>query len=170
MKIKKVLAIFFTALFCMMVTGCFPVDNIMSKVRNNAIKNKVVCEINAENATQISYNGTNYQISNVLLERSKIGGWNGIINKITTLDKNYCIIEEKEIDLDIVLMTKNIKENLPKDAKFIVPFQNVCLIENIDDKEGIAVQINNNFYKAIPVVIGSTDKTAIKYEEEDIYE
>ena len=40
-------------------------------------------------------------------------------------------------------------------------------IKSMDDKEAIAVQINNSFYKVIPVEPGYSDKTAIRYEKEN---
>ncbi|MBW9146500.1 NisI/SpaI family lantibiotic immunity lipoprotein [Clostridium sp. CM027] len=162
MKIKKILIPLFTVLFCTLITGCSPKDKIISKARNHAIKDKIICKVNAKNATQISYKDTTYQISNLSLERSKIGGWNGIIDKVAVIDKNNCILEQKRIDSSAQLTIEDVKKNLPKDAKFIVSFQNVCSIKEVDTKDAIAVQVDNNFYRAIPVGSASTDKTVIK--------
>ncbi|MBU3130165.1 NisI/SpaI family lantibiotic immunity lipoprotein [Clostridium tagluense] len=166
MKIKKILIPLFTVLFCTLVIGYFAKDIIIKKVRTYEIKDKIVCRVNAKNATQISYKEVTYQISNVSLNQSKIGGWNGIIDRVAVLDKKNCILSQKEIDSSATLTINDMMENLPKDAKFIVSFQNVCSIKGTDNKEAIAVQINNSFYKAIPAITGFTDKTAITYEKE----
>ncbi|MBW9149153.1 NisI/SpaI family lantibiotic immunity lipoprotein [Clostridium sp. CM028] len=162
MKIKRGFVLLFTVLFCTLVIGYFAKDTIIKKVRTYALKDKIVCKVNAKNATQISYKEITYQISNVSLDRSKLGGWNGIIDKVAVLDKNNCILKQKEIDLSAQLTIEDVKKDLPQNAKFIVSFQSVCSIKGIDSKEAIAVQVDNNFYKAMPVGSASTDKTAIK--------
>ena len=162
MKTKKILIPLFTVLFCTLVIGYFAKDTIIKKVMHYPIKDKIVCKINAKNATQITYKEVIYQISNISLDRSKIGGWNGIINQVAVIDKNNCILKQKEFNSSAQLTINDMEENLPKDAKFIVSFQSVCSIKGTDNKEAIAVQVDNKFYKAIPVGGASTDKTAIK--------
>ncbi|MBW9154327.1 NisI/SpaI family lantibiotic immunity lipoprotein [Clostridium estertheticum] len=162
MKTKKTLVSLLAVLFCTIVIGYFAKDTIIKKVMHYRIKDKFVCKVNAKNATQISYKEVMYQISNVSLDKSKIGGWNGIINQVAVIDKNNCILEQKEIDSSAQLTIKDIKQNLPKDVKFIVPFQSVCSIKGTDNKDAIAVQVNNKFYKTVPVGSTSTDKTVIK--------
>lgn len=162
MKIKRGFAILIAVLFCILVIGYFAKDTIIKKVMHYPIKDKIVCKVNAKNATQISYKEITYQISNVSLNRSKLGGWNGIINQVVVVDKNNCILEQKEIDSPAQLNINDMKENIPKDAKCVVSFLSVCSIKDVDTKDAIAVQVDNNFYKAIPVVNASTDKTTIK--------
>ena len=162
MKIKRGFVILLAVLFCTLVIGYFAKDTIIKKVMHYPIKDKIVCKVNAKNATQISYKEVIYQISNVSLDMSKIGGWNGIINRVAVIDKKDCILKQKEIDSSAQLTINDMRENLPKDAKFIVSFLSVCSIKGTDNKEAIAVQVNNKFYKAIPVGDASTDKTAIK--------
>ncbi|MGH4126084.1 MAG: NisI/SpaI family lantibiotic immunity lipoprotein [Clostridium sp.] len=162
MKTKKVFVLLFTVLFCTLVIGYFSKDIITKKVMTYPIKDKIVCKVNTKNATQISYKEVTYQISNISLDRSKIGGWNGIINQVATIDKKDCIIEQKEIDSSAQLAVNDMRANLPKDARIVVSFQNVCSIKGMDTKKAIAVQINNYFYKAIPVESAPTDKTANK--------
>ncbi|MBZ9607491.1 NisI/SpaI family lantibiotic immunity lipoprotein [Clostridium estertheticum] len=162
MKIKKILIPLLAVLFCTLVIGYFAKDTIIKKVMHYPIKDKIICKVNVKNATQISYKEVTYQISNVSLDQSKIGGWNGIINQVAVVDKNNCILKQKEIDSSAQLTIKDMKENIPKDAKFIVSFLSVCSIKDVDTKDAIAVQVDNNFYKAIPVGSASTDKTVIK--------
>ncbi|MBX4263957.1 NisI/SpaI family lantibiotic immunity lipoprotein [Clostridium estertheticum] len=168
MKTKKILISLLAVLFCTLVIGYFAKDTIIKKVMHYQIKDKIVCKVNAKNATQISYKEVMYQISNVSLDPSKIGGWNGIINQVAVIDKNNCILEQKETDSSAQLTIKDIKQNIPKNAKFIVSFLSVCSIKGTDNKDAIAVQVNNKFYKAVPVGSASTYKTAIKLFTEEL--
>ena len=165
MKIKRGFVILLSVLFCTLVIGYFAKDTIIKKVMHYPIKDKIVCKVNVKNATQISYKEVTYQISNLSLDRSKIGGWNGIINQVAVVDKNNCILEQKEIDSSAQLTINDMKENLPKDAKCVVSFLSICSIKGMDTKDAIAVQVDYSFYKAVPVGSASTDKTAIKYEK-----
>ncbi|MPQ33149.1 NisI/SpaI family lantibiotic immunity lipoprotein [Clostridium estertheticum] len=169
MKTKKTLISLLAVLFCTLVIGYFAKDTIIKKVMHYQIKDKIVCKVNSKNATQISYKEVMYQISNVSLDSSKIEGWNGIINQVAVINKNNCILEQKEIDSSAQLTIKDIKENISKDAKFIVSFLSVCSIKGTDNKKAIAVQVNNQFYKAVPVASASTDKTAIKLFTEELH-
>ena len=73
--------------------GNFAIEQI-NQIRS---KDKAVCTINPENATQIVYEGTTYQILNETVDSSKIGGWNGVFRKIVILDDHYRVLNQVKV-------------------------------------------------------------------------
>lgn len=129
-------------------------------------KNKTVCTINPQNATQINYDGQIYQILNTTVSDSEIGGWNGVIHKYAILDDRYRIRKQDNLNIDFDVQMKDVIKNLQSNDKYVVVYYNVFAIKNTDEKNMIAVGLLSGTYKAVPVDTTSAGKNAIQFQKE----
>lgn len=101
--------IIFILIFAGRFIGNFAIEQI-SQIKS---KDKAVCTINPDNATQIVYKGTTYQILNETVDNSQIGGWNGVIRKIVLLDDRYRVLNQVKSEVDSASQVKEIEKQLP---------------------------------------------------------
>lgn len=128
-------------------------------------KDKAVCTVNVENATQIAYKGNTYQVLNETVDDSKIGGWSGVFRKIVILDDHYRVLNQVKPDVDSTSQVKELVKHLPQGAKYVVTFFNVFTIKGINDKKAIAVNLNSGTYKAVPAGTELADEKPIQFEK-----
>lgn len=170
-KNHKVLTILLTALLVIMLIlifagrsiGNFAIEQ-MNQIRS---KDKAVCTVNVENATQIVYKGTTYQILSETVDNSEFGGWSGVFRKIVVLDDNYHILKQVKSEVDSVSQVKEIAKHLPQDAKYVVTYFNAFTIKNVNENQAIAVGLASGTYKAVPAGIESAKKKSISFEKEE---
>ena len=127
-------------------------------------RNKTVCTINPQNATQIVYEGRTYQILNQKVPDSKIGGWNGVFRKVDVLDGRLCVITETKSDIDSASQVAELKKHLPRGAKYIVTYFNMFAIKGIDERTEIAVSLDKGTYQAIPVSKVTPSEVSIHFD------
>lgn len=166
-KNYKVLTILLTALLVIMLILIFAGHSIgnfaieqMNQIRS---KDKAVCTVNVENATQIVYKGTTYQILSETVDNSEIGGWSGVFRKIVVLDDNYHVLKQVKSEVDSTSQVKELAKHLSQDAKYVVTFFNVFTIKGINDKEAIAVNLDSGTYKAVPAGTELADEKPIQF-------
>ncbi len=126
---------------------------------------KPMCSVNPQNATQILYKGTTYQILNETTDGSKMGGWIGGFRELAILDGNYHVVNQSKLDTDFASQIKDIIKNMPNNEKYVVAFFNVFSINKTDPKTAISVNLLNGNYKAVPVGSVSANEAPIQYEQ-----
>lgn len=151
MKLRRISIALLSAVLCVSISAC--------SVTN---QDKPVYAVNDDNATQICYQGTTYQISATSLESDELGGWIGIIKEAVVLDKDLNILKQEKLGTSLNDTINAIKKDPPANAYLIVPFQNVYAVKDSDHKDAIAIGISNNyFYKAVAVSKDSKSKESI---------
>lgn len=122
---------------CIGITGLEKMSNLGIEkkytIKENLSKSYNKYEINKEDVNEISFNGKKYKITNENVNITKLNRKIGDVLKSYTVDKDNNIIKQKGIwDIDI-LPTK-------EDQKIIYGL--VYSINNVDNKEKIAVEVN----------------------------
>lgn len=185
---KKLLTVLICFLLLAISTSCADLDRTLDhavEVGNEALENacseisekirssKVPCTLNIENATQIIYKDTKYQILNTTLNKDDaVAKWTGVILRFAALDSRNRVlaqqnISDEQITNDSVLHRFEI--NLPQNTRFIIPFYDVYKVKNADENEMIAVLVGKHFYKAIPIKSKTPNDKIFKPENEDIW-
>ena len=114
-------------------------------------RNKTVCTVNPQNATQVVYEGRTYQILNEFVPNSQIGGWNGVFRKVVVADAHLRVIKEMKSAVDCTSQVNKLKRNPPQDMKYIIVYFNEFSIKGTDERKAIAVNLDRGTYKAVPV-------------------
>ena len=129
-------------------------------------RNKTVCTVNPQNATQVVYEGRTYQILNEFVPDSQISGWNGVFRKIVVADAHLRVIKEMKSDVDCTSQVDNLKRNPPKGMKYIAVYFNEFSIKGTDERNAIAVNLDRGIYKAVPVNALSKNDAVVRLKAE----
>lgn len=151
MKLRRVSIALLNIILCVSISACSLTN-----------QDKPVYAVSDDNATQICYQGTTYQISATSLESDELGGWIGIIKEAVVLDTDLNILKQEKLGTSLNDTVNAIKKDPPANAYLIVPFQNVYAVKDSDHKDTIVIGISNNyFYKAVAISKGSENIASI---------
>lgn len=114
-------------------------------------RDKSVCTVCPDNATQIVYNGTTYQILNKKADQADIGAWTGVIRKTAVLGDQYHVLKQAKSQVDWKAQMQKLKNTMPDGGKTIVTYFNVFSLKNNDQSDMVAVDLSGGFYQAVPV-------------------
>ena len=128
-------------------------------------RNKTVCTVNPQNATQVVYEGRTYQILNEFVPNSQIGGWNGVFRKVVVADAHLRVIKMKS-DVDCTSQVNELEKNPPQGMKYIAVYFNEFSIKGTDERNAIAVNLERGIYKAVPVNALSKNDAVVRLKAE----
>lgn len=128
-------------------------------------RNKAVCTVNPENATQIIYKGRTYQILNQAVDNSAIGGWSGVFRKIVILDDHFRILKQIKSEVDSTSQVKDVEKDLPNGSKYVVTYFNVFTIKGVHQNQAIAVSLDRGTFKAVSAETESKDEAPIRFDK-----
>lgn len=142
--------------------GCFVIDQV-SLLKS---RDKAVCTINTDNATQIVYKGTTYQILEETVDNSAIGGWSGVFRKVAVLDDRYRVLKQERSAVDSDSQIKQIAKQLPPKSAFVVFYFNAFTIKNVDETSEIAVNLDSGTFKAVPAGTETSTEKPLQFTHE----
>lgn len=185
MSIKKIPLFLLCVLLLSAVFGCsalggtidignHALENMCSDISEEIRSSKVSCTLNTEDATQIQYQGTKYQILNTQLsQKDDIGKWTGIILQFAALNSRNRVLAQRDISDEQLTNSSTLRDlenELPENAKWIVPFYDVYHIIGQKESNAVAVLTGRHFYKAIPVKNERPDDQPLQIEKEAVWE
>ena len=141
-------------------------NNAIEQINQYKIRNKTVCTVNPQNATQIIYEGRTYQVLNEFVPDSQIGGWNGVFRKVVVADAHLRVIKEVKSDVDCMSQVNELERNPPQGMKYIAVYFNEFSIKGTDERNAIAVNLDRGIYKAVPVNALSKNDAVVRLKAE----
>lgn len=138
------------------MAGC----STVKKAADALNKGKEKCDINHDNATMFSYNGSDYTILNESINSESLGKFVAYIQQIVLMDKNYKVIRTWSLD------DAKEKEDTVSSSQYLITFQNIYSI----DENSVAISVDGNYYKAVKSDTLSNDSSIIQYEKADVNE
>lgn len=143
-RIKNMIGIIIIVIISGMIIGCSEIEQLIDKSKENIVIEKDLkrYEINKENFQYILYGKEEYNITEDKLDIAQIGDPIGKVSKNITIDKNYRILNKKELR-EIDIFSKNKEEK-----RFNISIGWIHKIKGIDQNEKVAVMINGEYYIA----------------------
>ncbi|MCP5455843.1 MAG: NisI/SpaI family lantibiotic immunity lipoprotein [Thermotogae bacterium] len=134
---KKIFFAVFVFTLCFILCSCSFVEKEAERRKNE----REECFLDKENATVFSCSGKEYVILKEQTERENIGSWIGYIQKVVFIDKNYNVLETR--DIKFFGFSEN---NLPENTLYSVKFFNIYKEKNNDSN--LIIDINGAFHIA----------------------
>lgn len=140
------------------LSGCSILDNKISDFNEDIPK----WEINKDDATQIINDSKVYQVLKDQIEENKIGKVIGRIGKISILDKEYQIINQRTLNVSNIFDSGI---DIDEQSEYIVPFQNVYEIRDKENSDMVIVDVNGKYHIAISIDKKNQSDVAIEFEK-----
>lgn len=147
-------------LISLFATGC----SVFEAGVKEYSKDKEECVLNTDNITQFTYKGENYTILENTLSNAELGEWVGYIRKLAVVDSEGKILLQQDTEKATFKSLADIADSEPK-AAYIVPFLNVYIIKD-GDKQGLIVDANGGYHKAIPTSSVQDTDDIFHYEQQ----
>lgn len=136
------------------LTGCALWDGLGDSALLNGLvemkwSQKEHWEINPENAAQVIGKAGTYQILDRRIPREEIDSWTGMIGMFAVLDEENRVLRQEKMQPGNIAAIVDILRDAGEEAALSLTYQSVCTIQG--EEGGVCVDINGNFYQAVPL-------------------